>query len=80
MDKEKNFEDALKELEEIVRNMESGQTKLEDSLKNYEKGIALAQVCEKRLKEAKTKLEKIAVSPEGEVEKEKFDADTGEIL
>ncbi len=65
-----NFEDALKELEEIVRNMENGQAKLEDSLQNYEKGILLASVCEKRLKEAKTKLEKIAVSSDGEVQKE----------
>jgi exodeoxyribonuclease VII small subunit len=65
-----NFEDALKELENIVRSMEGGQSKLEDSLKSYEKGIKLAGVCEKRLKEAKTKLEKIAVSPSGAVQKE----------
>ena len=70
MAKDLNFEDALKELENIVRSMESGQAKLEDSLKSYEKGIELAGVCEKRLKEAKTKLEKIAVSPSGEVQKE----------
>jgi exodeoxyribonuclease VII small subunit len=66
-----NFETALKELEEIVRNMESGSTKLEDSLKNYEKGVKLAKICEDRLKEAKTKLEKISVNANGEVSKEK---------
>ena len=64
-----NFEDTLKELENIVRSMESGQSKLEDSIQNYEKGIKLATICEKRLKEAKTKLEKIAVSSDGKISK-----------
>lgn len=65
-----NFEDALKELETIVKSMESGQGKLEDALANYEKGVKLASICETRLKEAKTKLEKIAVNSNGEVSKE----------
>jgi exodeoxyribonuclease VII small subunit len=57
--------------------MEGGQSKLEDSLKNYEKGIELAQICEKRLKEAKTKLEKISVAANGEVKNED---ELGELL
>lgn len=77
MTEELKFEEALKELENIVRAMESGQAKLEDSLQNYEKGVKLAGICEKRLKEAKTKLEKIAVSSTGEVQKE---GETGGLL
>jgi len=77
MSEDLNFEDSLKELENIVRSMEGGQSKLEDSLKNYEKGIELAQICEKRLKEAKTKLEKISVAANGEVKNED---ELGELL
>jgi len=70
MAEELNFEEALKELENIVRAMENGQMKLEDSLKNYEKGMELTSICEKRLKEAKAKLETISVTDEGAVKVE----------
>ena len=49
------FEDALTQLETITRQLESGQESLEESMKLYEKGIQLKEVCEKKLQEAEGK-------------------------
>jgi len=70
-----SFEDALKELEEIVRALESGKGKLEDAIKSYERGAALKAHCEKKLAEASARIEKIALGADGSVRAEpaKFD-------
>ena len=60
-----SFEDALKELEEIVRALESGKGKLEDSIKSYERGAALKAHCERKLSEAQARIEKIAFGADG---------------
>jgi exodeoxyribonuclease VII small subunit len=62
---EMSFEDALQELETLIRNMESGQTKLDESIQAYERGIALKSHCEKRLKDARLKIEKITLNENG---------------
>jgi len=54
-----NFEDALAELESIVTKLETGQAKLEDSIEIYERGADLQKHCEKRLEDAKLKIENI---------------------
>ncbi|RME93479.1 MAG: exodeoxyribonuclease VII small subunit [Candidatus Hydrogenedentota bacterium] len=59
-----SFEDALRELEDITRRLESGQDSLEDSIKLYERGIQLKQYCEMKLKEAEGKW--IKLSQEGD--------------
>jgi exodeoxyribonuclease VII small subunit len=56
------FEEAMKELEKIVRDLESGQVKLDDAVKAYERGAALKKHCEAKLTEARTKVEKITGS------------------
>ena len=56
---ELSFEDALKELQNIVQNIESGRENLEDIIKQYERGNALKEHCEKKLKEAKLRIDKI---------------------
>ncbi len=60
-----SFEDALSELEIIVRGMESGTTKLDDSIASYERGVLLKNHCEKRLKDARLKIEKISLDSNG---------------
>ncbi|WP_018996510.1 exodeoxyribonuclease VII small subunit [Hirschia maritima] len=60
-----NFEDALAELERIVQKLESGDVALEDSILIYERGEALKAHCEKKLKAAETKVEKIVVGSDG---------------
>ena len=67
-----SFEESLKELEQIVRRMESGGQDLDRSIADYERGMALKALCEKRLNEAKLKVEKIVKSADGKVKTEPF--------
>jgi exodeoxyribonuclease VII small subunit len=60
-----SFEDALEELEEIVRELEDGSIKLDQAIGAYERGAKLKAHCEKKLTEAKTKVEKISLGPAG---------------
>ena len=53
------FEEAMKELEKIVRDLESGQVRLDDAVKAYERGAALKKHCEAKLADARAKVEKI---------------------
>ena len=62
-----SFEDALEELEDIVRTLEDGKGKLEDAITAYERGTKLKVHCEKKLKAAQAKVEAISLSADGEV-------------
>lgn len=64
--KDISFEDALLQLENIVRELEAGRIKLDDAVTAYEKAVALKQFCENKLKAAQLKIEKIQLSPDGE--------------
>lgn len=66
-----SFEQALKELEDIVARLESGRVELEESIAIYERGTALKAHCEKKLKDAEARIERIVVSPGGVVSAEK---------
>lgn len=70
-----SFEDALGELETIVKTLETGQAKLEDSIAQYERGIALKTHCEKKLREAQTKIEKITIASDGSISTTPLDTD-----
>jgi exodeoxyribonuclease VII small subunit len=60
MDNEKfNFEEALKEIEEIVAALEGGKISLEESLKLYERGVKLVREANVLLVEAKNKLNNV---------------------
>jgi len=59
------FEDALAELETIVKKLEAGQVKLDEAIESYERGAALKRHCEARLDEAKARIEKITQSSGG---------------
>ena len=54
-----SFEDALAELERIVRGLEGGQQKLEDAITAYERGALLRQHCEAKLAEAEMRVQAI---------------------
>jgi exodeoxyribonuclease VII small subunit len=60
------FEKALAELEAIVGELEKGQVALEDSIAKYERGEALKKHCDKLLKQAEARIEKINLTPSGE--------------
>ncbi len=63
-----SFEEALAELEEIVNKIDTGQESLADAVASFEKGVALKKHCEKMLKEAKLKIEKITITAENKIE------------
>ena len=62
-----SFEDALGELEAIVRGLEGGQQKLEDAIVCYERGSVLRRHCEAKLAEAETRVAAIVVRNDGSV-------------
>jgi exodeoxyribonuclease VII small subunit len=57
-----SFEEAYKQLTELVKKMESGELPLADSVAAYEQGIKLKAYCEQMLKEAELKIETLKVS------------------
>ncbi len=65
-----SFEEALEELEGIVRQLEAGRFRLDDSISAYERGAALKRHCEAKLSEAKAKVEKIALAADGTLKTE----------
>lgn len=70
---ELSFEAALKELEGIVSRLEQGEVDLEDSIVLYERGQALKGHCEKKLKAAESRLEKIVHGANGAIGSEPVD-------
>ena len=63
--KEMSFERALKELEGIVGRLERGDVELEESINIYERGEALRDHCDRLLKQAEAKVEKLTLDVEG---------------
>ncbi|MGA1840509.1 MAG: exodeoxyribonuclease VII small subunit [bacterium] len=61
-----SFEKALKQLEEIVNKLESGDLGLEDSLELFEEGIKLSRFCSKKLELAEKKIEMLTKDEKGE--------------
>ena len=72
-EKNKDFESSLKELEEIVTELEGGDLPLEKSIKAFEDGIKLTRHCQKLLTEAELKIEKLVDSDDGSFDLESFD-------
>lgn len=66
---ELNFEEALLELESIVKKIDTGEQDLNQSIENFERGIKLKKHCEKMLNEAKMKVEKIIMSDNNQTSK-----------
>ena len=60
-----SFEDALAELERIVKGLEGGQQKLEDAISAYERGALLRQHCESKLAEAEARVQAIVQRADG---------------
>lgn len=66
------FEEALDQLEELVREMESDQVPLEDLIRKYEEGTRLYLVCEERLEAARGRIEILRKKRNGETVSEPF--------
>jgi len=75
--KENKFEDAMRELEDIVKRLESGDLPLEESLKIFEKGVVLSRFCFNKLEEAEKRVS-ILIKDEGGIRKEPFEYEANE--
>ena len=69
------FEKALEELERLVEQMEQGELSLEESLRSFERGVALTRQCQKALQEAEQKVE-ILTRQDGEDRVEPFEPES----
>jgi exodeoxyribonuclease VII small subunit len=66
-----SFETALEELERVVKQLESGDLPLEESLRLFERGIQLSETCRKQLEDAETRIE-ILMKKDGKIEPQPF--------
>ena len=60
-----NFEQALRELESVVRRLESGDVPLDESIDLYERGEQLRKACQSRLDSAQARIKKIVAGADG---------------
>jgi exodeoxyribonuclease VII small subunit len=72
MDKNISFETAMKELEQVVASLESGDLTLEDALKTFEKGISLTAICNEQLDQAEKKITMLLEKKDGTLEEKDF--------
>lgn len=72
--KEITFEEAIDKLEEIVNSLESGDFALEESLKLYEEGVKLVNLCNKKIENVEKSV-KILLNSDGELIEEDFVSD-----
>jgi len=70
-----SFEDATRELEEIVRALEDGKVPLGESLKLVQRGRELSDACAQMLDEAELTLSQLAATEDGELVEEELDWD-----
>ena len=69
-----DFEAALAELEEIVARLEQGELPLEDSLRQFERGVVLTRICQKALGDAERRIRILAKGTDGELREQDFEA------
>lgn len=65
-----SFEQAMAELEEIVKKLEKGELTLEDSINCFQRGVELTKYCSKKLDEAERSITMLIESENGIIEKE----------
>jgi exodeoxyribonuclease VII small subunit len=69
-----SYEEALGELEGLIRKLETGSIDLADSISSYERGVALANHCSTLLEQTETKVQRLVLGPQGQPREEPFDA------
>ena len=69
-----DFEASLAELESIVQRLEQGELPLEESLRHFERGVALTRNCQKALRQAEQKIRVLSKGADGELVEQDFDA------
>ncbi len=67
-----SFEEALSELESLVRHLEEGKCPLDEAIKTFERGISLKNHCDNQLKNARLKVEQILENSDGAISTKPF--------
>lgn len=70
----KTFEQAMKQLEKIVQNLESGDMPLEKAIQTFEEGIQLSKFCSQKLDETEKRITILMQNSEGKVSEKPFSA------
>lgn len=71
---ELSFEEAMAELESVVRRLESGNIKLEDAVQTYERGVQLKNHCTEKLQSAKSKIDLLILKNDTPIGTENFES------
>lgn len=69
---QKTFEQSMKQLEQIVQDLESGDLPLEKAIKKFEEGIKLSKLCSKKLDETEKKISILLEDTQGNVTEAPF--------
>ncbi len=72
MAKKKTFEESMKQLEQIVKELEDGDLPLEEALKKFEEGVALSKFCSQKLDETEKKVSILLKEPNGRISETPF--------
>jgi len=75
MENNKNFEEMMKELEQIAKDLESGELSLDESVKKFEQGMEISKSCSKILEDAEKKITILIKDNNGNVTEENFSAE-----
>lgn len=67
-----NFEDKIKELEQIAQELENGELNLDDSMKKFEEGMKISKECTKILDEAEKKIT-ILIEDNGNLQEQEYE-------
>jgi exodeoxyribonuclease VII small subunit len=62
-----SFEEALAELQTLVKSLEKGDSKLDDAINSYRRGVDLKRHCESKLRDAQLKVERIVQGADGTI-------------
>jgi exodeoxyribonuclease VII small subunit len=71
----KTFEQSMKQLEQIVQELESGDLSLEKAIKKFEEGIQLSKFCSKKLEETEKKISILLKDDSGKITEAPFQAE-----
>ncbi|MFO7708979.1 MAG: exodeoxyribonuclease VII small subunit [Desulfobacterales bacterium] len=74
----KSFEQALKLLEQIVVELESGDLPLEQSIRKFEEGMELSRFCAQKLEETERKITQLIQDGSGAIAEKPFETDSGQ--
>ena len=75
MENNKNFEEMMSQLEQIAKDLESGELSLDESVKKFEEGMEISKSCSKILEDAEKKITILIKNGNGDITEENFSAE-----